>query len=514
LSPLEATTPGVRRIEAPVLVDRRGAVWTPGLIDVTLRHHDRPVLLESPPPGVSRELARSLHEAAARFGGARGKAGAFTVSFLGDPASGEHRFLGIAPGLPEGTAVIEARDESDLAALELHLSRGGTLDPHPPESRGFALQVRLSALDPEDGFAPRPGIVEALRLPAGPGLRADAAVEEGEIPSESQEIVRVTAHGRTRAEALDRLQRGLARTEVALRDGATDKAFLTEILDRPEVAHGDGSGWIKRLVASGEHLPKRGAEAALLAAAVAGYETEESAARTRFYASAARGRPEVPRDIGHSVELSYRGQPYAFRVSRLDRRLFRVEIDGLRLQVVAEAPGRTGRRIVCGDRSWRAALSSQGSRLLVEVDGIPHRIERSPAARAEDEHRDRNPRVRFDGLVPPEDGAVFPGGESLEEARRLMLGYDADPRILQRLVSSPTEDGAEMESETDFRRQEEILRTFADIGSLFRRHPGDGSEGRHSAEEYLFTYLRDLDAHGAGLPEAFLDKLRRALAHY
>lgn len=378
MSPIETTTPGVRRIEAPVLVDRRGAVWTPGLIDVTLRHHDRPILLESPPPGISRELARSLREAAARFAGARGKAGAFTVSFLADPGTGEHRFLSLAPSLPEGSAVIETRDESDLGALEAHLSRGGTLEAHPPEARGFALQVRLSALDPEDGFAPRPGLLEALRLPSGSGLRADAIVEEGETPRADggQEIARITAHGRTRAEALARLQRGLARTEVVLRDGATDKAFLAEILDRPEVAHGDGSPWIDRLVASGEHLPRRGAEAALLAAAVAGYEVEAGAARSRFYASAARGRPEVPREIGHSVELRYRGQSYAFRVSRLDGRLFRIEIDGLRLHVLAEAPGRTGRRIVCGDRSWRAALSSQGSRLLVEIDGVPHRLER------------------------------------------------------------------------------------------------------------------------------------------
>ena len=184
------------------------------------------MLAESPPPGVSRELARSLREAAARLGGARGAPGAFTVSFLADPASGEQRFLGTAPGLPEAVAVIEAQNELDLSALELHLSRGGTLDGEPPESHGHAFQVVLSARDPEDGFAPRSGMVEALRLPAGPGLRADAAVEEGEEPPDGEEIARVTAHARTRSEALDRLQRGLARTEVSLRGGTTDKAFL------------------------------------------------------------------------------------------------------------------------------------------------------------------------------------------------------------------------------------------------------------------------------------------------
>ena len=580
LSPLAPPAAGVRRIEAAVLIDRRGTVWTPGLIDVTLRLGDRVVLAESPPPGAREELARALRDAAARMAGARGASGAFTVSFLADPASGEHRFLGTAPGLPAAVAAIEALNEMDLPALESHLSRGGTLDGAMPGSRGCSMQVTLSALDPEDGFAPRSGAIEALRLPAGAGLRADAAVEEGEEPPEGGEIARVTAHGRTRAEALARLQRGLARTEAAVRGGTTDKAFLTEVLDRAELTsrRPANPGWLERLVASGEHLPRRGAEAALLAAAISGYEEELALARSRFYASAARGRPEVPREIGRAVELRHRGHEYLFHVARLDRRLFRAEVEGVRLEVAAGPPGRTGRTVACGGRSWRVSLAAQESRLLVEVDGIPHRIERdaggivrspapavvvSLAVREGDEvaagdplavleamkmetvviapgpGRVRKvlarpnaqvgtggplltleplasgelaaaagPRVRFDSLVPSADGPANPRGEALDEARRLILGYDADPRAVQRLVSGE----AGPPGPGDLGAEEEILRAYADLGSLFRRQT-DG-DGRLSAEEYLFSYLRDLDARGAGLPEAFLDKLRRALAHY
>ncbi|HET9209509.1 MAG TPA: carboxyl transferase domain-containing protein, partial [Thermoanaerobaculia bacterium] len=476
-------------------------------------------------------------------------------------------------------AVIEARDELDLPALELHLSRGGTLDGQPPESRGHSMQVTLSALDPEDGFAPRSGVIEALRLPAGAGLRADPAVEEGAEPPDGEEIARVTAHGRTRAEALDRLQRGLARTEAAVRGGTTDKAFLTEVLDRAELTARKAAdpGWLERLVAGGEHLPRRGAEAALLAAAISGYEEELALARSRFYASAARGRPEVPQEIGRAVELRHRGNEYLFHVSRLDRRLFRVEAEGVRLEVLAEPPGRTGRALSCGGKSWRVSLAAQESRLLVEVDGIPHRVERaaggivrSPApavvvslavgegdevaagdplavleamkmettvvapgpGRVRKVLARRNaqvaaggpllaleplasgaaagvpgPRVRFESLVSkdrPEDSR----GQVLDEARRLILGYDADPRTVQRLVSGE----AGPPGPEDLGVEEELLRAYADLSSLFRRQT-DG-DGRLSAEEYLFTYLRDLDARGAGLPEAFLDKLRRALAHY
>ncbi len=577
-------SPGVCYIEAPVLVDRRGTVRTAGLIDVTVRHHDRVVLVESPPPGLSPELTRSLREAASRLASARGGVGVFTVSFLAEPSSGEHRFLGTAPGLPKGIAVLEALDEVDLAALEAHLSRGGTLDGQPPESRGHALQVCLSALDPEDGFAPSPGVVEAIRLPAGPGVRADPAVEEGDLPAAGAEIVRITSHGRTRAEALDRLQLGLARTEVSLRDGGTDKAFLTEVLDRPELTAREpvDPGWLDRLVESGEHLPRRGAEAALLAAAIAGYEAALEEARDRFYASAVRGRLEVPEEIGRAVELRYRGHGYLFRIARLDWRRFRAEVDGIRLEVLAERPGRTGRTISCGERRWRTALALHESWQIVEVDGIPHRIERdegaivrSPAPAvvssiavqegdevaagdplavleamkvettlvAEEPGRvrkvltrknaqvgtggpllvlepivpshpsiplERRARVQFEGLVVPEDGAASVKDRSLPEARRLMLGYDADAETVQRLFA------ATARVEEDRPLEEEILRAFADVPFLFRRHAADGigSDGRHSTEEVLAAYFRDLDAGGEGLPEGFLDKLKRALAHY
>ncbi|HEV7785117.1 MAG TPA: hypothetical protein VGQ28_07260, partial [Thermoanaerobaculia bacterium] len=510
LSGLDPSNPCVRRLEAPVLVDRRGTTWALGVIDVTVRHGDRTVLAEAPVPGLSAELARSVREAAVRFAGAKGKPGAFTVSFLADPAKGEHRFSGTAAGLPEAVAVLEALNELDLPALEVHLSRGGTLDGEPPEPRGIAMQAALSALDPEDGFAPRPGVVESLRLPAGAGLRADPAVEEGNAPSAPGFLIaRVTAHGRNRTEALGRLQRGVAATAAVVSGGTTDKAFLAEVLDRPELAgHGAEPGWLDRLVASGEHLPRRGAEVALLAVAIAAYEEESAAARSRFYESAARGRPEVPREIGRIAELRHRGHAYLLRVACLGHGLFRIEVDGRRLEVRAGHAGRTGRSLACGEKSWRVSLAPQGSRKLVEVDGIPHRVEQEDGAGAAQDETAKagdkgERRVRFDGLE------AAPEAAPLEEARRLLLGYDVVPHTVQRRLAGAGAQG-------DPLLEREILRAFVDVSALFRRQPAaeEANEGRHSAEEYLFTYLRDLDAWETGLPPAFLDKLRHALAHY
>jgi acetyl-CoA carboxylase carboxyltransferase component/biotin carboxyl carrier protein len=583
--------PAPRRLEVPVLADIRGNVWAAGVLDVTLRHQGRCVLAESPPPGVAPELVRAVLGSGAELARARGDAGAVTVAFAADPATGEMRLLESIPGLPAEHAVLEALTGVDLPAWQARLARGGSLDPDLPEPRGHAFQVCLSARDPEDGFVPTPGVLEALRLPSGAGLRADPVLEEGEVPggvdSADPVIVRLTADGRNRTEALLRLQQGLAKTVAVVRGGGTDKAFLAELLDQSEIDRPDRSGadpaWLDRLIASGSHLSRRGADAALLAAAIAVYERESEAARIRYYASAVRGRPDVapdtPADIGASAELWYRGQGYALRVACLEPGLYRIDVDRSCLEIKAEPPARTGRRLACGGRGWHVSVVPQGDDFLVEVDGVPHRISgdqgsvvRAPApavvvavpVREGEEVQAGDPLVVLEAmkmettvpapvagrvrkvlvrknsqvgiaapmlvLDPPSFGdrrARPEAGqrvrfepllrakarqsscrESLLEVRRLVLGYDVESSAAQRaavMADTGEEEGID-------RLIQEILRTYVDLGSLFRRQAEDSV--RHSSEEFLFTFLRDLDAPGEALPPPFLARLRRALEHY
>ncbi len=586
--------PAPRRLEVPVLVDLRGNVWAAGVLDVTLRHQGRCVLAQSPPPGLSEELVRAVLASGAELARARGEAGAVTVAFHADPANSEMRLLETVPGLPREHAVLEALTGVDLPAWQTRLGRGGTLEAGLPEPRGHALQVVLSARDPEDDFQPSPGVVEILRLPAGAGLRADPCLEEGDTAgADGPEIVRLTASARNRTEALLRLQQGLTRTVAVVRGGGTDKAFLAELLDQSEIDRGSGTAaWLDDLIARGRHLPQRGSEAALLGAAIAVYEREADAARRRFYDSAARGRPEVPADIGASVELWYRGQGYAFRVSRLEPGFYRIDVEDRFLEIQADPPGRAGRRISRDGRGWHLSVVPQGGDFLVEVDGVPHRVSgdegsvvRSPSpavvvsvlvqegqevqagdplvvlesmkmetgvsapasgrvrkilVRKNSQVRAGAPllvldppsfgerrakpvageRVRFEAPAGrpgrterTERGGIEEEGEGVDElveVRRLMLGYDVDPRAAQQaaaLAGGAGSDAGHLE--------EDILRAYVDLGALFRRRPEGTGEGiRLSTEEYLFTYLRNLDIRGQGLPAVFLDRLRRALAHY
>lgn len=103
--------------------------------------------------------------------------------------------------------------------------------------------------------------------------------------------------------------------------------------------------------------------------------------------------------------------------------------------------------------------------------------------------------------------------------RRLMLGFDVDPVESKRLVSEYVRASQALEEGDPERRraEDDLLRIFADVSAVFGRHAapeGSDADGTLSAEEYLFTYLRTLEARGGDLPRAFLDKLQRALAHY
>jgi acetyl-CoA carboxylase carboxyltransferase component len=116
-------------------------------------------------------------------------------------------------------------------------------------------------------------------------------------------------------------------------------------------------------------------------------------------------------------------------------------------------------------------------------------------------------RVRFAPLLRPKaQGSSC--RESLLEVRRLVLGYDVESGAAQRAAAS----AAGNEEVGVDRLIQEILRTYVDLGSLFRRQAEDSV--RHSSEEFLFTFLRDLDVRGEALPPAFLARLRRALEHY
>ena len=95
--------------------------------------------------------------------------------------------------------------------------------------------------------------------------------------------------------------------------------------------------------------------------------------RSAFYASAARGRPELAVKSAEAIELRYRGHAYRLALSRTGPGRYRVRVDGAVVDVETERLPRFERRVTIDGRRYRVVVQRQGMDYLVEVDGVPHR---------------------------------------------------------------------------------------------------------------------------------------------
>ncbi|MGH0036321.1 MAG: biotin carboxylase N-terminal domain-containing protein [Myxococcota bacterium] len=379
---MERLLEGARHIEVQIVGDGQGGCWALGVRDCTVQRRNQKVIEESPSPVLTPEEHEAVCAAAVRLGLAADYRNAGTVEFLFDPVERVFSFMEVNARLQVEHPVTECTSGADLVKLQLFVAAGGRLEGDPPPSRGHAIEVRVNAEDPERGFAPSPGRIELFRPPSGPGIRVDSGFVEGDriAPDFDSMLAKVIASGRDRREALSRLQRALREMRLAVKGGATNKGFLLGLLERDEVLTSEVDvGWLDRLAGAGEHLPKRHAEIAVLQGAVDAYEAERQVEQARFYATAARGRLRVRREVGCNVELRCRGAHYVMRVRRVGPFDYRIDVDGQRLEVRVEPLRPLERRFEVAGRAYHVLSITHGLDQLVEVDGIPHRLTRDDA---------------------------------------------------------------------------------------------------------------------------------------
>jgi acetyl/propionyl-CoA carboxylase alpha subunit/acetyl-CoA carboxylase carboxyltransferase component len=373
---MERLVEGGRHVEVQIIADQHGAVWAPGVRDCSVQRRNQKVIEESRSPALTREQDTALRESASALVKAAGYVGAGTVEFLYQPDEKLFTFLEVNTRLQVEHPVTEVTTGLDLVKLQLHVAAGGRLDGAAPPEFGHAVEARLNAEDPEQGFAPAPGRVELLRLPTGPGVRVDTGIAEGDeiSPLYDSMVAKVIAWGRDRPEALARLRVALRETTVVLRGGTTNKSFLLDLLDRPEVVAGTAdTGWLDRSATDAEKSPQH-AWAALVRVAVDIADEDEARERAAFLASARGGRPRAPHEVGRTLELGYRGQEYRLSVATVSRDRYRVELDGRYVDVDVDRLGSLESRLTVGeDRFSVVAVPGTGS-YLVEVDGVSHRV--------------------------------------------------------------------------------------------------------------------------------------------
>ncbi|GAA0949682.1 acetyl/propionyl/methylcrotonyl-CoA carboxylase subunit alpha [Actinocorallia libanotica] len=233
-----------RHVEVQILGDAHGAVAVLGDRDCSLQRRHQKVIEEAPAPGIADAVRAALHEAARTAGEAIGYVGAGTVEFLLD--GDRFFFLEMNTRLQVEHPVTECVTGLDLVALQIAVAEGEALadllPAGPPEPRGHAVEVRLYAEDPAEGYQPQsgtltafdvPGVTARFDNPASYGIRLDSGVEAGtEIGTFYDAMAaKVIAWGPTREQALRRLAGALERTIV--HGVLTNRDLLVNLLRDP-----------------------------------------------------------------------------------------------------------------------------------------------------------------------------------------------------------------------------------------------------------------------------------------
>ena len=380
---LERLVTGARHVEVQVIADGQGTAWALGVRDCSVQRRNQKIIEESASPVLSTEQAAELKASAERLALAVGYRGAATVEFLYHPGDRLFAFLEVNTRLQVEHPITESTTGFDLVKAQLWVAAGRRLEGEAPVERGHAIEARLNAEDPDRDFAPSPGRVARLDLPAGPGIRVDTGISEGDtIPADFDSMIaKIIAYGRDRDEALGRLRRAMAETTVIIEGGATNKSFVLDLLDQPEVIDASAdTGWIDRVRGAGGLVGHRHSAVALAAAAIEAYEEEESGERHRLLATAAGGRPQVQHVGGRPLDLKLRGVGYRMRVARTGAHRFRVGIEAggevRTADVELDRFDRHTGQIVVNGAQHRLLTATHGPIHLVEVDGVTHRVSR------------------------------------------------------------------------------------------------------------------------------------------
>ncbi|SMC70043.1 acetyl/propionyl/methylcrotonyl-CoA carboxylase subunit alpha [Lentzea albidocapillata] len=224
-----------RHIEIQVLGDAHGNVIHLGERECSLQRRHQKIIEEAPSPFLTPEVREAMGSAAVDAAKAVGYVGAGTVEFIVDGASGDYFFMEMNTRLQVEHPVTEMVTGVDLVEWQLRVASGEELDLKV-ELNGHSVEARVYAEDPARGFLPTGGRVLALSEPTD--VRVDSGLYEGLVVGSDYDpmLAKVIAHGRTREEALRRLDHALGR--MVLLGVTTNIPFLRALLRDEDVRSG------------------------------------------------------------------------------------------------------------------------------------------------------------------------------------------------------------------------------------------------------------------------------------
>lgn len=229
-----------RHVEVQVFGDRHGNLIYLGERDCSIQRRHQKVIEEAPCPVMTPELRQAMGDAALKAGRAVSYVGAGTVEFLLD-RNGRFYFLEMNTRLQVEHPVTELTTGLDLVAWQLHIAAGQPLPLAQADVvlSGHAMEVRLYAEDPAQGFLPQTG--DVLRWEPAACVRIDHGLREDETisPFYDPMLGKIIAHGATREEARRKLLRAVE--DTVLLGVTTNQRFLVDLLKQPDFIAGNFS---------------------------------------------------------------------------------------------------------------------------------------------------------------------------------------------------------------------------------------------------------------------------------
>jgi acetyl-CoA carboxylase biotin carboxylase subunit len=229
-----------RHVEVQVAADDHGGVIHLGERDCSVQRRYQKVIEEAPAPFLPEATRDALREAAVAMARAIGYRNLGTVEFVLDRESGDFHFLEVNCRIQVEHPVTEAVTGRDLVAEQLTLADGRPLSVAQDEVMltGHAVECRLTAEDPANGFRPSPGTVTRFAVPDLPGLRVDTHCEDGTVipPYYDSLMAKLIGRGEDRDEAVHVLREALDGLRV---EGVeTNAGLLAAVLAHEDFATG------------------------------------------------------------------------------------------------------------------------------------------------------------------------------------------------------------------------------------------------------------------------------------
>jgi acetyl-CoA carboxylase biotin carboxylase subunit len=226
-----------RHIEIQVVGDQYGKVCHLSERDCSIQRRHQKLVEEAPSPIISSELRERMGQAAIKGASAIGYEGAGTIEFLVDK-HGDFYFMEMNTRIQVEHPITEEVTDFDLIKEQIKVAAGVPISGKNYTPKLYAMECRINAEDPANGFRPSPGKITNLHFPGGHGVRIDSHVYAGYTipPNYDSMIAKIIVSGQSREEVITRMKRALQ--EFVIEGIKTTIPFHIRLMDDPQFQAG------------------------------------------------------------------------------------------------------------------------------------------------------------------------------------------------------------------------------------------------------------------------------------